>query len=197
MTAAARVPGLVVALAAALGLAWASRVPVHPDPAGASTIRLAWSARPERLDECRNPTADEMAARPRHMQQDLVCDGSTASYALEVRVNDALLVQQEVHGGGWRRDRRLYVFRELRVAPGVVGVDVRFTRIGDASAGAASPARIDFVPSRLTFREVLNLSPREVVLVTYDADRQVLVARRADRRPDQSVPSPTRSGSAH
>jgi len=176
MTRAQRAIGLVVGLAAAAGVAWASRVPLTPYPSSDAMVRLAWSARPERIEECRSPTAEELAGRPEHMRQTRICEGRAASYRLEVRIDDALRVEQEVHGGGWRRDRRLYVFHELRVPPGEVRVDVRVTRVETASSTTASPLHDAFVAPRLTLEQRVRLDPREVVLVTYDAERRSLAA---------------------
>ncbi len=177
MTRTHRAIGIVVGLAAAVGVAWASSVPMTPYPSSDAMVRLAWSARPERIEECRSPTAEELAGRPEHMRQTRICEGRAATYRLEVRVDDALRVEQEVHGGGWRRDRRLYVFHELRVPPGEVRVDVRFTRVETSSSPTASPLRDAFVAPRLTLQQRVRLNPREVVLVTYDAERRTLIAQ--------------------
>jgi hypothetical protein len=168
--------GTVVGLLATLGVAAASRVPLTFYPSNDALVRLTWSARPERIEECRSPTADELAGRPAHMRQTRVCEGRAATYRLEVRVNDVLRVDEEVHGGGWRRDRRLYVFHELPVPPGEARVDVRFTRVETASSPAAGPLHDAFVAPRLTLEQRMRLNPREVVLVTYDAARRTLVA---------------------
>lgn len=183
VTRAQRAVGLIVGVAAAAGVAWASRVPMTPYPSSDAMVRLAWSARPERIEECRSPTPEELAGRPEHMRQTRVCEGRAATYRLEVRVGDDLRVDQEVHGGGWRRDRRLYVFHELRVPPGEVRVDVRFTRVETASSSTASPLRDAFVAPRLTLDQRVRLNPREVVLVSYDPERRTLVAVRGEDAP--------------
>lgn len=167
--------GLVLALAATCGIAWASRIRMAPYPSTDAMLRLAWSARPERIEVCRSPTADEMAARPQHMRQELICEGTAATYRLEVRVDDALVVEQEVHGGGLRRDRRLYVFRELAVRPGANRIDVRFTRLETPDPRSSPRTHGEFVPPRLVLDQRVDLGPREVVLVTYDADRRSLI----------------------
>ena len=168
--------GLLLALAATYGIAWASRVRMAPYPSTDAILRLAWSARPERIDECRRPTADELAARPQHMRQELICEGKAATYRLEVRMDEALVVEQEVHGGGLRRDRRLYVFRELAVRPGANRIDVRFTRIETPDPRSTPRTHGEFVPPRLALEQHVQLDPRQIVLVTYDADQRRLIA---------------------
>lgn len=148
-------------------------------------VRLAWSARPERIEECRSPTTEELAGRPEHMRQTRVCEGRAATYRLEVRTDGALRIEQEVHGGGWRRDRRLYVFHELPVPPGEVWMDVRFTRVDMPDPSSAPPLRTEFVPPSLVLEQRLHLEGREVVLVTYDADRRRLLAVRDPRLPSR------------
>ena len=177
--------GVVIAVAATCGIAWASRLPMVPYPSDEAMLRLAWSARPERIEECLSPTADELATRPQHMRQELICEGRAATYRLEVRVGDTLVVEQEVHGGGLRRDRRLYVFRELLVPPGEAQIDVRFTRVEAPDPQSAPSLRTEFVPPRLVLEQQVRLDPREVVLVTYDADRRSLLAVQEPRVPNR------------
>jgi hypothetical protein len=177
--------GLLFAVAATYGTAWASRVRMAPYPSTDAMLRLAWSARPERIEECRSPTPDELAARPQHMRQALICEGKAATYRLEVRIDDALVVEQEVHGGGLRRDRRLYVFRELVVRPGANRIDVRFTRLETPDPRSSPVTHGEFVPPRLALEQRVQLDPREVVLVTYDADRRRLVAVQKAQPPNR------------
>jgi hypothetical protein len=141
-----------------------------------AVLRLAWSARPERIETCRRPSDEEQARLPRHMQQALVCEGRAATYRLEVRHAGGVIAEQVVHGGGLRQDRRLYVFRELPLPAGRAHVDIRFERIeSDVSEDGRRP-RGDAVPSRLALNHTLTLRPREVILVTYDVERRTLVA---------------------
>jgi hypothetical protein len=195
--------GIGLAVAATVGLMWGSVVPMATQAAPDAVLRLAWSARPERVEICREQTAEELARLPAHMRQPLVCEGTTASYRLEVRYNGDLIAEQIVRGGGLRRDRRLYVFRELPVPAGQADIAVRMDRIeasdsaaaaapgqpdrsattsaedaatGRRSDGPASDRRGDAAPAHLSLTQRLYVSPREVILVTYDADRRELTA---------------------
>ena len=132
--------GVVVALAAAAGLVALSNFPVRVHEAPDARLRVAFSARPERIETCRRPSAEEEADVPAHMRQTEICEGTTARYRLEIRRDDSLLVTSLVRGGGLRHDRRLYVLRDVAVPVGRSAVDVRLTRLDSSSA---RPARDD------------------------------------------------------
>lgn len=183
-----RILGAVLAVAATLGLRWMSTLPMATQTAPDAVLRLAWSARPERVETCREQTPEQLANLPAHMRQPLVCEGTTASYRLEVRYNGEVLAEQVVRGGGLRRDRRLYVFRELPVPPGDAEIAVTLDRVESASAGdeshgeraARAPAASAAVPAHLALTQRVHFSPRQVVLVTYDPEERELKALRPD-----------------
>ena len=187
--------GTVVAGGAAIALAAASTAPFRVHGAPDARLRVAFSARPERIESCRTLGAAELENVPQHMRQSVVCEGTTASYRLEVRHGDSLLVSALLRGGGLRHDRRLYALRELSVPSGRATIDVRLVRIDtvvarpDEAPHASDRAReragdhddapsrdeeerrmrvADEVPSSLELREDVTLKPREVLLVTYD-----------------------------
>lgn len=183
-----RALGVALAVSLLAGIVWASNAPLTMHRSDAGRLRLAWSARPERIEKCRQATGEEVARLPQHMRQQVVCEGTTAEYRLQVRVDDALVVDRTVHGGGLRRDRRVYVFEELPlVARASTTIDVRLDRIdGSASgtdqappganvrAGQASALLLESLPPHLAIARRLDVLPREVVLVTYDRERREL-----------------------
>ena len=135
----------VVVLAFVLALAALSALPLEVQRAPEARLRVAFSARPERIESCRRPTADELANLPAHMRQTEICEGTTARYRLEVRRGDSLLLAALVRGGGLRHDRQLYVLREVAVPSGTTVVDVRLARLDSTSRGAGE-AREDDEP---------------------------------------------------
>lgn len=181
MTALARVPAVACGLAITLGIWWASNLPVTVHRSPDAVLRVAWGARPERVETCREQSPEALALLPAHMRQPVVCEGTTATYRLEVRREGRLIGAQVVRGGGLRQDRRLYVFREFRVPPGEALVDVRFDRIEGDAQPSSSPRDgrpgHGQVPARLSFQERLSFAPRRVILVTYEPDRRELVAQ--------------------
>ena len=187
MTPRDRAAGTALALVLLAGLVWASNAPMTTNPSPDARLRLAWSARPERIEKCRQRSEEELARLPAHMRQPVACEGTTAEYRLQVRHEGALVAERIVHGGGLRRDRRLYVFEEILVPAGEATVDVRFDRVDAGEPGAAAderrrergeltPAQRGEVPPHLSLVGRLVFSSREVILVTYDADRKELTA---------------------
>ena len=199
----------VVTLGATLVLALVSTAPFRVNALPDARLRVAFSARPERIESCRTLSADELANVPQHMRQAVVCEGKAASYRLEVRRDDSLVASALLHGGGLRHDRRLYVLRELSVPSGRSTIDVRLVRTDTVAEKSSSEPRAsddhareehaghdslsarahddddardavsrdlderrrrvaDEVPSSLALHQVVTLSPREVLLVTYD-----------------------------
>lgn len=189
-----RAAAAVVTMAFVATMVWASQAPLTLDGGDAGVLRLAWSARPERIETCRPQAQEELARLPVHMRQPVVCEGTSAQYRLTVRAGDEILAEQIVRGGGLRRDRRLYVFREFRLAAGEAPIEVRFERVEppppaaasrDAAAGATSPppgivsaAVWETVPPKLVFAGPIEVRTGEVVLITYSPGLRALVSKR-------------------
>jgi hypothetical protein len=163
-----------------------------------AVLRLAWSARPDRIENCRQQSSEQLARLPAHMRQPFVCEGATAEYRLTVTSGSQVVADALVRAGGLRQDRSLYVFHEVPLDPGEAAVDVRFDRLGsDAPAGTAADSRTmaesgsggqrrprsETVPPHLSFRQRLQVRPREVILVTYSQERHALVAVRQSSPP--------------
>lgn len=205
-TASRRVAGVVVALLVAAAIAAASRVPFTPDASADAMLRLSWTARPERIEDCRTVGAEELAELPAHMRQPVVCEGVTARYRVDVLRNGRLLATDELRGGGLRSDRQLYHHRELRVPSGPATFEIRVTRTHpDGNAGADDDRddddhgredrdrdraarddegrrrrRGEEIPPSLVLTESVTLAPREVMLVLYDRTTRQLRAVRKD-----------------
>jgi len=198
MTIAPRIVGILLAIATAVGLARASIVPFSPHGEQA-VLRLAWTARPERIEDCRQQSDEELQKLPAHMRQSVACVGTTATYRLEVRWNDEVILQQTVRGGGLRHDRPLYLFRDIPLSPGEGTVGVQFDRVESVSASPhrerssdereearhstaiddvrrrreleeRTRGREEAIPSSLSLERRVRMISHRVVLVTYDAD---------------------------
>ncbi len=192
---------LLVAAAALTATVAASRGRLTAFPRADAMVRVAWSARPSRIEICQRVSDEALAKLPEHMRRRLVCEGTTARYQLNVTVNDARVGLDTVRGGGLRHDRELYVLREIAVTPGPTRVTVQFVQLDSSNASAsddrsdaavdssARPAgrfggeaderrrqRAQAVPAQLTLDTVLTMSPRTVVLITYDELQRKLVA---------------------
>jgi hypothetical protein len=184
-----RTLGLLVTAGALAAMVAASNAPMTAHRTADAVLRLAWSARPERIETCRQQTDEQLARLPQHMRQPVVCEGTTATYRLQVRIDDVLVADRVVRGGGLRQDRRLYVFDEFPRPPGEGEVHVRFDRVEVASGDGGGPAgesredevarrhRAESVPPTLSLERHLRFSPRAVVLVTYDERARELTVR--------------------
>jgi len=199
-----RTLGVVVAVAAAGILRWSSAFSsgtrtAHAQPA---QLRLSLSARPERVERCRELSDDELAKLPAHMRMRTKCEGYSAQYLLTIVVDERPLTADTLRGGGLRHDRPLHVFREYDVAPGPQRIQVEVTRV-DASGtsdttrdehearsdtllgGRAEREReertrrvAEGMPSRLVIDTMMTLVPGGVVLVTFDQDARRLTMRK-------------------
>ena len=197
----ARIAGAAVAMAGAVGVVHGSHVPVSLDTGSDAVLRVAWSARPERVETCRTLSDSALDALPEHMRQRTVCAGASARYHLEVRRDERVIATAELRGGGLRGDRQLYVFRELAIPSGTSDIAVRLVRLDSTVSPDATDAEAedrqddagrrstrerpdadvsrsrrlaDMVPARLELRERVTLAPREVLLVTYDSESRRL-----------------------
>lgn len=196
-----RFAGIVVGAILTFGIAALSDAPYRPYPERDAMVRLAWSARPERIETCRRQTEEELAKWPPHMRQLVVCEGTSARYQLEVLRDGDRVLLDTVRGAGARGDRPIFLLREERVAPGTMRLEVRFTRIDHPSADTglvgpdpADTARIrleqeqreagererrreEAIPAELVLDTIVRLEPRGVLLVTYDRSLRGLVVR--------------------
>jgi hypothetical protein len=177
-----RTAGIVAAIGAAWAITWLSQVPIGSAALDGGILRLAWRARPERIETCQ-PVGDEaLASVPQHMRQSVICEGTNASYRLQVTLDGQAAAERLVEAGGLRHDRPLYVFLEVEVPSGEVDVAVRFTRVepdaDDAARDGAAASRdrlLEAVPPVLVYERRLRFEPRQVRVVTYDPGRSELV----------------------
>lgn len=167
-----RALGVALAIVGVFGLARTSMVSLSSNQDQA-VLRLAWTARPERIEECRQQSEEELAKLPAHMRQPMACVGTTATYRLEVRWNNRVVLQQIIRGGGLRHDRPLYLFHDIHVPPGDAAVRVQLDRV--ESVRSIARGRDEAIPPSLLLERRLPLEARKVALVTYDAERRALI----------------------
>lgn len=194
---------LVTGIATAAGLAllaYLSAVPLPYHADAAAGLRLSWSARPERIEVCRAVSAEEQARREEHMRQRVECEGSFATYTLRVELDDRVVGETLVRGGGLRHDRPLYLLRDYAIPSGMHRVRVALTRreTTDNDAAAFAKAAVPeadtglfagraqrevterarraraAIPARLELDTALAFAPGRVALVTFNAERRRL-----------------------
>jgi hypothetical protein len=164
---------LLLTAALAWGLAASSGVAMPWHGADAAQLRLSWSARPERIETCRTLSNAELAERPVHMQQSVVCEGTTASYALLVTADRDTLDEAVIRGGGLRGDRAIFLLRNYRVPTGDRRVRLRFSRRETVDSTTTQNA----LPPELVLDTLLVFRPGEVQLVTVENGAFRLVGR--------------------
>lgn len=168
-----------------------------------AVLRLSWSARPERIEQCRRLSDEEFNALPAHMRMRWSCEGRFASYLLSARVDDRLVVSDTVRGGGLRHDRPLHLFREYALPAGAHRLAVALERIdvphgidtastADSTTGSAGDnaatsisrdaresqerrvRRAEALPPRIVLDTLVHIGARRVILVSYrDAERRL------------------------
>jgi hypothetical protein len=152
--------------AGALALGLGTRAPFRIEPRDDAAIRLSWRAVGRPVEQCRTPSAEELARLPVHMRRSEICERRLSAFRLEVDLDGERALDLRVEPEGAQRDRPAYVLHELRVAPGAHRLAVRFT---PEDAAGAAPLALD---------AELSLAPHEVALVTEDAARTGLEIRR-------------------
>jgi hypothetical protein len=195
-----RVTGAAVTAIGVVLLAYLSAAPVPYHANESARLRLSWSARPERIEVCRTLSAEELARVAEHMRQRESCEGVFATYALRINVDGRVVGESVIRGAGLRNDRPLYLLRDYAVPPGIHHFQVTLTRrekTDDDAAAYAQVARTDIdtgryagraqreasehtrraqaaIPKHLTVDTVISLTPRQVALITFNAERRTL-----------------------
>ena len=200
MTAGRSVLGGVVAVAATAGVVALSNLPYAVAPGEEGELRLAWRWPSERVEQCRRLSAAEQAKLPAHMRRTVECRRGLRPYLLEVLVDGRRLAYDSVLARGAGSDRPLAVFRRLPLTRGRHTVRVVFSPVtapagpgvdpddsedaeapDQAEGSAAAPdhrgARATPVAGSLVIEAPVVVAPRQVVLITVDAERNVLVMR--------------------
>lgn len=183
-------------LAGLLALRATSLVP-HGDAPSHALLRLSWSARPERVETCRELSDAELAARPPHMRLRTECSGRFASYLLTVRLGAETVWTDTVRGGGLRNDRPMHLVRDVSVTPGQHPLQVSLARLDSAGVArdtSASPTgalgdrgqreaderrrrAAEALPSLLVLDQATTFTAGRVVMVTYANEQRQFVLK--------------------
>jgi hypothetical protein len=193
-----RVLGVGFAALAAIALGGASRVPWTASPESHALLRLSWRAPSVIAEQCRALTEAEKAELPVHMRVPEVCETHAIPYVLEATIDGAPVAADTIHGAGAREDRPVIVFREIPVAVGTRAVEIAFRPVvpldgdgddreeeeeeeeegehdHDGEAEDLDGDEGDDGAVALAYAETFRLGPREVALLTLDAERLALI----------------------
>jgi hypothetical protein len=175
VSALARAGAALLGLALAAGLVAASQAPWRAHSREEAAIRLAWRTVSRPVSECRAPTPEELEALPPHMRMKEICERRHVPFRLRVEIDGEEARDLVLQPSGARGDRPLYVFEELRVAPGAHRLEIEFEEEREEEAGAAG------APLRLALDAELALAPRDVALVTLDGSGERLAVTHPGR----------------
>ena len=191
---------VVVTALSLAAMVFLSAAPVRSDDGDSARLRLSWSARPERIETCRVLSKQELEKTEEHMRQRVQCEGKFATYALDVFVDERLVHESVVRGGGLRNDRPIYLLREIPVPVGNHRIRVSFNRRektdNDAAAfeeeesserdsglfaGRAQREAVEHerraraaIPEQLSLDRSLAFRSGRVVIVTFASERDAL-----------------------
>jgi hypothetical protein len=172
----ARGAAVVVTVGAAWGLAVLSALPMPGDPPTHALLRLDWRLRGEEAGDCLRPTQADLDALPPHMRNPNACLGALPPYHLRLWVDDVVVIDEEVRGGGARQDRPLTVYRDVPVEPGVRRLRAEFVRAtADEGTEAVMPQERPALALRAEGEA--RLAPGQVLLIVRRQDSGALVIR--------------------
>jgi hypothetical protein len=194
------IAALLVTGVGMIALARLSAIPISYHRGNDARLRLSWSARPERIEVCRELSREELEKREEHMRERVECDGHFATYELHVTIDGRDVAESVVRGGGFRHDRSMYVLREVDLPSGQRHVHVSFTRMekvardtGTLATGTSDASGVEIpasrderertersrraraaVPSELVLDTTITVKAGQVVVITFDHVRRTL-----------------------
>lgn len=167
----ARGLAVLVTIGGAWGLAVLSALPMPGDPPAHALLRLDWRVRGEEAGDCVRPTPADLERLPSHMRNPDACLGGLPPYRLRLWIDDQIVLDEDVHGGGARADRPLTVYRDVMLEPGAHRIRAAFDRADPAGQTGARPA------VSLQAEADVTVDPGRVLLVVRRQDTGVLVIR--------------------
>lgn len=165
MSALRRTGGWVLGIAGTVAIVALSQVPYTVAPSDHAELRFAWRYRSASIERCRPPTEEENASLPVHMRQTEICERQLQPWRLGIWLDEVQVADDTVRARGAREDRPLYVFRKVPIPQGTHRLRAVFSPVGESER------------SPLVLESTVELEPRRVGLVTYDADADRLVIR--------------------
>lgn len=172
MTRSRLVLGMLFAGACLTVIAGLSRVPIGGAEPDEAVLRLSWRTLAVRVEECRRRTEEELAALAEHMRTPEVCTGGGADYELRVEVDQVELVRDTLVPAGARRDRPVFVFRDVDLAPGRYRVDVQFRALVPEGYEPENGGPLEYA-----WMGDVEVGSREIGLITLDPSGRTLVYR--------------------
>lgn len=162
--------GVLLALAITGAVGGLSQMPWSVDAGGPALIRFSWRAAGQRVEQCREPTAEDLAGLPDHMRPQEICERAMRPYQLRISVDGQLVTDQVLRAAGAQADRPIYVFVEHPVEPGAHAVRVDFRPLpGDGATADASADGAARIEPLLLDREI-HIERGQIMVVTLSGD---------------------------
>ncbi len=158
-----RLISLTAAIALALGLAAATRIPFG-EKAENGILRLSFRLSGQSVRTCRPRTEAELNQLPLHMRTPELCEQRMLSYRLRLFINEKLHLEQTVSPGGLHADRPIYFNRDLAFEPGDYRVHLEFSP-ADAENTSAISLKLD---------DEIRIEEGKIVLVHLSPDQKTL-----------------------
>ncbi len=158
----ARAGAALLTAVGAASLATLSTWPMRGPAPDHALLRLDWRLRADEAGDCLRPTTEALQDLPVHMRNPNACLGALPPYRLRLWVDDALVIDDMVRGGGARADRPLTVYRDVPVAPGTRRVRAEFVRASrtDDETRPSTTLRVD-TATRLDAGRIMLLVRRQ------------------------------------
>ncbi|MBP8098772.1 MAG: hypothetical protein KAY03_05600 [Arenimonas sp.] len=155
---------LYAAFAATLAIFshWPRYQHLEPDQA---LIKLSFTHQAQRLGECEELTAAELAKLPPNMRAPTRCPRERAPVTVEVDIDGVLAHRQVAKPSGLSNDGAAAVYQRLEVAAGRHVIAVRLK-------DDAHTAGFDY-----TAQEVVNLKPGEILVIDFDSANRRITLR--------------------
>ena len=158
---AARSVGLGLALVFTAGLGWWSQMPYEGAGSDGALLRFSWRAPGQRLEQCREPTEEELEGLPDHMRPQQICERAMRPFDLRIEVDDSVVVDAVVRAPGAQGDRPISVLRDVPTFAGPHRVRVAFGPTASAPSDAQTerPVRLD---------RTVDLGAGDIAVITLD-----------------------------
>ncbi len=157
---------VLVTAVALIGLGALSRVPFRTRTDDNAVLRFSWRERANAEQHCRKRTEEELALLPVHMRTPEVCTGRMAKYRLAITVDGQQLAPLDLHAAGAHADRPIFVLHDVPLAPGRHAIAAEFYN-------TMHPHK-----HRRHFQDVVSVGSGEILLISYDDERETLVLTR-------------------
>lgn len=170
MTPGQRVTAGLASLVLVAGMAGLSQIPLATAD-GDARVRLSWRNEPIRVEECRTLTDEDQADVPAHMRRAESCTGYHVDYELRLEIDGQAVAVDTIAPSGLRRDRPVYVLRDIAVPPGRHDVAVSYTAL------VPEDYQAEALPAAFRWSGAMELGGGDVGLVTLDESGRALTRR--------------------